>query len=149
MRIWAKQRKAFAEYAENKKIADNDNDGSNKAFNPDEVSPQFQQATVPIEQTTPEKLQKVVDLLKKTGLAKDVKTGQAFWDRLANLTGDERLGSADELKAKQFGIVSKYNPAPNDYNTWIRSENDILTAEEAFKSEYEGSTYPDFTREIW
>ena len=51
-----------------------------------------------------------------------------------------------ERKQKQLEIINKENPAPNDYNTWIRKVEDIKTAEEAFKSsEKEGAMYPDFT----
>lgn len=49
-------------------------------------------------------------------------------------------------KEKQFIIINERNPAPNDYNTWIRSADDILTADEAFKTAFsEGEMYPDFT----
>ncbi|MFX1667812.1 hypothetical protein JZ968_06465 [Riemerella anatipestifer] len=49
-------------------------------------------------------------------------------------------------KSKQLSIILKTNPAPNEYNTWIRSEEDILTAEEAFESAFQdGEMYPDFT----
>ena len=49
-------------------------------------------------------------------------------------------------KTKQLAIINKTNPAPNNYNTWVRSEEDILTAEEAFKTAFEdGEMYPDFT----
>ena len=49
-------------------------------------------------------------------------------------------------KQKQLALINKTNPAPNDYNTWIRSEGDILTAEEAFSEAFEdGEMYPDFT----
>jgi len=65
-----------------------------------------------------------------------------------NLKFHAKNSSADELKAKQFGIVSKYNPAPNNYNTWIRSAKEIKTAAEAFEEAFrEGNMYPDFTVE--
>ena len=41
--------------------------------------------------TTRKKFNQLVDLLNKTGLAKDVKTGQDFWDRLETLDGSERV----------------------------------------------------------
>jgi len=51
-------------------------------------------------------------------------------------------------KVKQLAIINKTKPAPNNYNTWVRSEKDILTAEEAFKVAFEeGEIYPDFTVE--
>lgn len=62
--------------------------------------------------------------------------------------------NVSELKEKQLATVLKYNPAPNDINTWIRSTDDILTAEEAFENTlndnsdfFEDSMYPDFTAE--
>ena len=52
----------------------------------------------------------------------------------------------NDRKAKQLEIINKTNPAPNSYNTWIRTVNDIKTPEEAFKSAFEdGEMYPDFT----
>lgn len=51
-------------------------------------------------------------------------------------------------KEKQLELINKKNPAPNDYNTWIRTTNDILTADEAFKEAFQdGEMYPDFTVE--
>lgn len=62
--------------------------------------------------------------------------------------------NVSELKEKQLATVLKYNPAPNDINTWVRSTDDILTAEEAFENTlndnsdfFEDSMYPDFTAE--
>lgn len=51
-------------------------------------------------------------------------------------------------KAEQLEIIKKYNPMTDDYHTGIRSVNDILTAEEAFKTQLdpdENLVYPDFT----
>ena len=54
----------------------------------------------------------------------------------------------NDRKAKQLEIINKTNPAPNSYNTWIRTVNDIKTPEEAFRSAFEdGAMYPDFTLE--
>lgn len=36
-----------------------------------------------------------------------------------------------ELKQRQLDIINATNPAPDDYHTWIRSIDDILTFEEA------------------
>lgn len=48
----------------------------------------------------------------------------------------------DKLKEKQLEIIQKYNPALDDYHTWVRSESDILTFEEAWE---DPDTYtPDF-----
>ena len=38
-----------------------------------------------------------------------------------------------DLKARQFEIIQRTNPAPNDYQTWVRSTSDILTLGEALK----------------
>lgn len=49
-------------------------------------------------------------------------------------------------KEKQLEIIQKSNPAPNDINTWVRTVDDIKTAEEAFSVAFtEGEMYPDFT----
>ncbi len=49
-----------------------------------------------------------------------------------------------ERKQLQLEIINENNPAPNTYNTWVRSVDDILTLEEALNdSDYEG--YDDFT----
>lgn len=54
----------------------------------------------------------------------------------------------DSRKEKQLALINKTNPAPNDYNTWVRSTDDILTAEEAFQEAFsDGEMYPDFTIE--
>ncbi|GHU86103.1 hypothetical protein FACS1894153_2530 [Bacteroidia bacterium] len=48
-------------------------------------------------------------------------------------------------KQKQFKIIQSTNPMRDDYHTGIRSESDILTAEEAFTDpEIQGT--PDFTK---
>jgi hypothetical protein len=51
------------------------------------------------------------------------------------------------LKQRQLEIVKKHNPAKDDYHTWIRKEEDILTAHEAFKEAIEDGEdiYFDFT----
>jgi hypothetical protein len=36
-----------------------------------------------------------------------------------------------ELKQRQLDLINATNPAPDDYHTWIRSIDDILTFEEA------------------
>lgn len=52
--------------------------------------------------------------------------------------------SEAERKQLQLEIINENNPAPNTYNTWVRSVDDILTFEEALNdSDYEG--YDDFT----
>lgn len=60
--------------------------------------------------------------------------------------GGEREG--DNVKNKQLEIINKTNPAPNDYNTWVRKVEDIKTADEAFSvAKEEGAMYPDFTEQ--
>lgn len=57
--------------------------------------------------------------------------------------------SAENVKQKQLEIINAENPAPNTYNTWVRSVDDIKTFEEAL-SDPEYADYdefnPDFTR---
>jgi hypothetical protein len=54
-------------------------------------------------------------------------------------------GGIIEFKEKQLEIINKTNPAPNNYNTWVRSVDDIKTAKEAFSVAFEdGAMYPDF-----
>ena len=46
------------------------------------------------------------------------------------------IGSAGgSRKVEQLEIIKKHNPMTDDYHTGIRSMNDILTAEEAFKTQ--------------
>lgn len=43
------------------------------------------------------------------------------------------------LKLQQYTIINEFNPAPNTYQTWIRSADDIKTFEDALKdSDWEG-----------
>lgn len=56
----------------------------------------------------------------------------------------------DSLKSEQFAILQKANPMKDEYHTGIRTVDDILTAEEAFVTQYdedESFAYPDFTQE--
>lgn len=57
--------------------------------------------------------------------------------------------SAENVKEKQLEIINQYNPAPNTYNTWVRSVDDIKTFEEALAddevAEYDEFN-PDFDR---
>lgn len=66
-----------------------------------------------------------------------------------NINFDAKFSINDNArKEKQLELINKKNPAPNDYNTWIRTTNDILTADEAFKEAFQdGEMYPDFTVE--
>ena len=53
------------------------------------------------------------------------------------------------LKSKQLEVINKNNAAPDDYHTWIRSEDDIKTFDEAFfeEGEYSGFDH-DFTENM-
>ncbi|MDV3882902.1 hypothetical protein CMU04_06165 [Elizabethkingia anophelis] len=66
-----------------------------------------------------------------------------------NLNFDAKFSVNDNTrKEKQLELINKKNPAPNNYSTWIRTTNDILTADEAFKEAFQdGEMYPDFTVE--
>jgi hypothetical protein len=57
-------------------------------------------------------------------------------------------GGVESRRNKQLEIINKTNPAPNNYNTWIRKVEDIKTADEVFEvAKKEGAMYPDFTEE--
>lgn len=63
---------------------------------------------------------------------------------------EEVVGAIDveSRRGKQLEIINKTNPAPNNYNTWIRKVEDIKTADEVFEvAKKEGAMYPDFTEE--
>jgi hypothetical protein len=56
-----------------------------------------------------------------------------------------KTGGEIERKQKQLEIINSTNSAPNEYNTWIRTAEDIKTAEEVFSIAFEdGAMYPDF-----
>ena len=42
-----------------------------------------------------------------------------------------------DVKKEQLQIINSSNPAPNNYNTWIRSVEDIKIAEDVFKTAFE------------
>lgn len=43
------------------------------------------------------------------------------------------------IKAAQFKVISEFNPAPNEYQTWIRKAEDIKTFDDTLKdSDWEG-----------
>ena len=51
----------------------------------------------------------------------------------------DELVNEKELKLQQYTIIDKFNPAPNTYQTWIRSVKDIKTFEDTLKdSDYAG-----------
>ena len=64
-------------------------------------------------------------------------------------TEAERIG-----KETQLDIINKTNPAPDDYHTWVRTTDDILTLQEAVNEvlgedpSYELSSYPDVSDDV-
>lgn len=50
------------------------------------------------------------------------------------------------LKKKQLEIIQKENPAPDDYHTWIRSQDDIKTFDEVINDD-ESFVWGDFNKE--
>lgn len=50
------------------------------------------------------------------------------------------------LKKKQLEIIQKENPAPDDYHTWIRSQDDIKTFDEVIDDD-ESFVWGDFSKE--
>ena len=50
------------------------------------------------------------------------------------------------LKEKQLEIIQKENPAPDDYHTWIRSQDDIKTFDEVIDDD-ESFVWGDFSKE--
>ena len=55
-------------------------------------------------------------------------------------------------KAEKLKIIAKNNPAPDDYHTWVRTEDDILDFPSARKYTYDDiggdSSFPDVTKEL-
>lgn len=49
----------------------------------------------------------------------------------------------EELKEWQFDIISNHNAAEDDYHTWVRSVDDIMTFQEAYEDD-EYADYDDF-----
>ena len=56
--------------------------------------------------------------------------------------------SAENVKQKQLDVINKSNPAPNSYQTWVRSVDDIKTLAETLEdSDWQDETInPDLTR---
>ena len=65
---------------------------------------------------------------------------------------DKRLNVPPSHRAMQLEIVLKTNPAPNDYLTWIRGEEDIVSFSEALDNcgvlEDLCDLTPDFTADM-
>ena len=103
----------------------------------------------PIPQSTYDKLVKrLLGVFKKFG-GKVITTKEEVDAKLKEFgyKGTD-LQNITPIKSRQLEIINRTNPAPNNYNTWVRNEDDILTAEEAFQTAFEdGEMYPDFTVE--
>lgn len=86
--------------------------------------------------------------MKKSGKFKNTnKQNKNKSDRKDKDTNKEL--SDEERKKEQLEIIKNNNPMTDDYHTGIRSEKDIKTPEEAFKTkidEDEDYVYPDFSK---
>lgn len=80
------------------------------------------------------------ELLKKAGL--EVNDAEESREYSFKRDNDE----SGNHKSTQLDIILNNNAADDGYHTWIRSADDILTAEEAFDEDEFGGT-PDFTYE--
>lgn len=91
------------------------------------------------------------EIIFTTKIEKEIETARDIIQNFDNPISDKEVGDVQFMispnhKSKQLQIINKTNPAPNDYNLWVRNESDILTAEEAFRTAFEdGEMYPDFT----
>lgn len=63
--------------------------------------------------------------------------------RVSRTSNNSISNPTENVKEKQLEIINKYNPAPNTYNTWVRSVDDIKTFEEALADD-EIAEYDDF-----
>ena len=60
----------------------------------------------------------------------------------------DKYEKGGKVKNQQLEIIKRTNPAPNEYNLWVRTENDIKSAKEVFSDAFEGGAmYPDFTED--
>lgn len=85
---------------------------------------------------------------KESELYKDLekRVGEVEARELFLLSHTPTFKENRDKKQAQVSIVNKYNPAPNSYNTWVRSKEDVKTASEAFATAFEdGEMYSDFT----
>ncbi len=62
-------------------------------------------------------------------------------NQMQSVTGDKFLS-----KEEQLAVILKENPAEDDFHTWIRSIDDILTFEEVWQDAIY-DLYPDYTAE--
>ena len=91
-----------------------------------------------------------------TGLAERQEVNGRELMKLGGLKMQKKPMAAEEQKHKetQLSIINDTNPAPDEYHTWVRSIDDILTLQEAVDAvlaedpEYELSTYPDVSDDI-
>ena len=70
-----------------------------------------------------------------------------------SMTAEVARAGGSAHKQAQFDIIQATNPAPDDYHTWIRSPDDILTFSEAIAQNIEdygelGDDTPDWTAEM-
>ena len=87
-----------------------------------------------------------------TGKTLIINTPNKFWDRydwlkkMSNGRDLEYNPKAPQVgKAAQFETIKKLNPMTNEYNTGIRSVDDIKTYKEAF-DDPESFVYPDYSK---
>lgn len=125
---------------------------TNLSVNVEEISPTTNEIESVLVKLSANKFENLVGILKKSLGGSVITTEAEFKVKLKELglSESEIQFHVNRLqhKEKQLLIINKTNPAPNEYNTWVRSVDDILTAEEAFKNAFEdGEMYPDFTTE--
>ena len=72
-------------------------------------------------------------------------------EQSVNTYSTQEEGKNTTDKQKQLEIINLNNPAPNEYSTWVRSEDDIKTFEETLHdpewAEYDEYN-PDFTKQM-
>ena len=91
-----------------------------------------------------------------TGLAERQEVNARELRQSVGVKMQKKPMTAEEQKHKetQLSIIHDTNPAPDDYHTWVRSIDDILTLQEAMDAvlaedpEYELSTYPDVSDDM-
>ena len=123
---------------------------TNLSVNVEEISPTTNEIESVLVKLSANKFENLVGILKKSLGGSVITTEAEFKVKLKELSESEIQFHVNRLqhKEKQLLIINKTNPAPNEYNTWVRSVDDILTAEEAFKNAFEdGEMYSDFTTE--
>lgn len=91
-----------------------------------------------------------MSMARETGIPSEI-TIREMLSGVKDADGNSYFQMAgDSLKSEQFAILQKANPMKDEYHTGIRTVDDILTAEEAFVTQYdedESFAYPDFTQE--